>query len=105
MEASVWRVGRTADDRGKCLESGTNSRRSTEVYRICHSSNVRKRISEREEDMSRQELDATSHLHVAFQHEFVGQRLVAGVARCVRLLLVVVLVDQQVLLRLEHLRT
>ena len=41
MGASVWRLGRTAEeilgegcgglDEGKCLESGTNSRRSADV--------------------------------------------------------------------------
>ena len=48
MGASVWRVGRTSEDRlirilgegcgeldgSKCLESGTNSRRSADVYKI-----------------------------------------------------------------------
>ena len=33
-------------DVGKCLESGTNSRRSADVWKIRHGNNVRKRISE-----------------------------------------------------------
>ena len=76
MGASVWRVGQTAEDRlmwrtgwgqvsgewdkqqkisrcggvygGKCLESGTNSRRSAGVYKIYQGSNIRKQISKRE---------------------------------------------------------
>ena len=35
---------------GKCLESGTNSRRSADVRKIRQTSNVGKRISEREEE-------------------------------------------------------
>ena len=36
-------------DWGKCLESGTNTRRSADVWKIHKGSNVRKWISEREE--------------------------------------------------------
>ena len=59
MGASVWRVGRTTKEilgegcgglgEGKCLESGTNSRRSADVWKLRQGSNVRKRIREREE--------------------------------------------------------
>ena len=34
-------------DGGKCLECGTNSRRSADVWEIHPGSNIRKRISER----------------------------------------------------------
>ena len=37
--------------RGKCLESGANSRRSADVWKIHQGSDIQKRIGEREEEM------------------------------------------------------
>ena len=38
-------------DGGKCLENGMNSRRLDDIWKIRQGSNVRKRISEREEGL------------------------------------------------------
>ena len=39
-----------SEDEGKSLESGTNSKRSADAWKIRQGSNVRKRISEIQED-------------------------------------------------------